>query len=153
MENYAGETIMLYQPEIRDWELFFERNDGRDNRLTVIKAFIDFFHNSDISELKMPGRCMLGGEVYGHSKFDYGDEIITSSLKFIKRLKIGKNNFNMPHDLFCATTKSDNKYYFYSDSHSAYMSLMFNDIAYKGKLDEGIGHYLKPEYRRSNLLL
>ena len=142
---------MAYQPILRDWELYFDRVDGTDNRTRVATAFAKYW-NGAISDLfTVPGKCVLGGRVFGRAGFTDGDEIFTSSLQTIKRVEYGYKN-GVPHDLMLATTKSGSVYYFYSDEHNAYMALMLGDLSRTGHFNTTPGYYLKREYKHSRLL-
>lgn len=136
---------------IRNWELFFWVGYGHENRSTVMEAFVDFMRN-DAKTLTIPGRCMLGGLVYGSEKFSDGGEIYTSNLCFIERLergKLGEDGFS--NDLMCATTASGSKYYFYAGNHNAYMALMIKDLR-EGVINPAQHHYLRPDCRNPELL-
>jgi len=142
---------MAYNPMIKEWELYFEKTNGYDNRTVVAKAFAKFWEDPAADKLEMPGKCMLGGKVFGRKGFNDGDEIFTSDVKLIERIERGNHN-GAPHDLMCAITVSGSKYYFYSDEHNAYMFLMLGDLFHTGKLSQDRYCYLKREFRGSKLI-
>ena len=142
---------MAYNPMIKDWELYFEEANGYDNRTTVAKAFAKFWEDPAADKLKIPGKCMLGGRVFGRKGFNDGDEIFTSDVELIERIEHGNHN-GIPHDLMCAITVSGSKYYFYSDGHNAYMFLMLGDLFHTGKLSQDHFYYLKREFHSSKLI-
>lgn len=139
-------TNMTHNPMIKEWELYFKMADGYENRDAVVKAFADFLEDPRADKLEIPGKCMLGGKVFGREGFNDGDEIFTSFIKFVERIERGE------HDLMCATTISGSKYYFYSDDYNAYMFLMLGDLIHIGKLSHRRYFYLKREFRGSKLI-
>lgn len=134
-------TNMMYNPMIKKWGLYFDRANGYDNRATIVKAFADFFENTGEEKLEIPGKCVLGGKVYGRYGFKDGNEILTSNIQSVERIERGDCN-GVPHDLMCATIGSGSKYYFYSDEHSAYMFMLLGDMIHTGKLNQEPYHYL-----------
>ena len=140
-----------YKPIIKEWELYFEKVNGYDNRTAVAKAFAKFLGDPTADKLKIPGKCMLGGRVFGRKGFNDGDEIFTSDVELMERIEHGNHN-GIPHDLMCATTVSGSKYYFYSDGHNAYMFLMLGDLFNTGKLSQDHYYYLKREFHSSKLI-
>lgn len=140
-----------YSPIIKEWELYFRKTDGYDNRTTVAKAFTNFWEKSNTDKLEIPGKCILGGKVFGRKGFNNGDEIFTSYIESIERIECGNHN-GIPHNLMCATTISGSKYYFYSDDHNAYMFLMLGDMIHTGKLSQHRWFYLKREFHNSELI-
>lgn len=140
-----------YKPIIKEWELYFEKVNGYDNRTAIAKAFAKFWEDPAADKLKIPGKCMLGGRVFGRKGFNDGDEIFTSDVELMERIEHGNHN-GIPHDLMCATTVSGSKYYFYSDEHNAYMFLMLGDLFHTGKLSQDRYCYLKREFRGSKLI-
>ena len=59
----------VYSPYFFKWELFFTKEDGYGNRAIVAKAFADFWATQSQVKLEIPGKCMLGGYLYGHEKY------------------------------------------------------------------------------------
>ena len=151
-KNVMEVKEMTYMPMLKDWEIYFDRANGYENRETVAGAFTEFWNSLNEDELQIPGACMLGGKVFGRAGFNDGDEIFTSNIQSVKRVERG-DKLGVPHDLMCATTGSGSKYYFYSDGHNAYMALMLGDLTHMGKLDPSRGYYLKREFRRSSKLI
>ena len=141
---------MLYYPILKEWELYFDRDDGYENRTKVVEAFTNFWSKPWIKELGIPGKCVLGGKVFQSESFKDGDEIFTSSVKFVEKISFD-NICGVRHDLICATTASGSKYYFYSDDHSGLMFLMLGDMIHLGRISDS-RVYLKPEYRDSNFI-
>ena len=148
MMRKTKEVTNMASPMIKEWGLYFYKADGDDNRTTVAKAFADFWKDSRVDALEIPGKCMLGGKVFGCEGFDDGDEIFTSYVKSVERIERGNHN-GTPRDLMCATTMSGSKYYFYSDGYSSYMFLMLGDLIHTGKLSQ---HYLKREFQNSEFI-
>ena len=142
---------MTHSPILKAWELYFNEGDGLDNRSEVVKDFADFWEKTEAKELKLPGKCMLGGKVYGRKGFNDGDEVFTSYIVSIERLEHG-DNFGVPHDTMCATTISGSKYYLYSDEHNAHMALMLGDMIHTGGLNPRRYHYISKKFHGSNLL-
>lgn len=140
-----------YKPIIKEWEIYFEEVNGWNNRDVVAKAFARFLEDFTARKLEIPGKCMLGGKVFGHKRFNDGDEIFTSDVELMERIEHGNYN-GIPHDLMCATTVSGSKYYFYSDGHNAYMFLMLGDLFNTGKLSQDRYYYLKREFHSSKLI-
>ena len=144
-------TNMTHNPMIKEWELYFDKANGYENRDAVVKAFAGFWEDSRADKLEIPGKCMLGGKVFGREGFNDGDEIFTSDIKSVERIEHGDHN-GVPHDLMCATTISGSKYYFYSDDYNAYMFLMLGDLIHTGELSQHRYFYLKREFHGSKLI-
>lgn len=151
LKEIKEETDMVYNPMIKKWELYFNKANGYENRVIVIKAFANFLEDPKADKLEIPGKCMLGGNVFRREGFNDGDEIFTSDIKSVERIEHGDNK-GVPHDLMCATTISGSKYYFYSDDYNAYMFLMLGDLIHTGKLNQRRYFYLKREFRGSKLI-
>ena len=148
---------MVKMPLIKGYELYFRKEDGLENRLAIIATFARFWQDSSIDEIEIAGRCMLGGLVFGHDHFDDWSEILTSSIKTIRRVERGEKRVKLigmriGRDLMCATTKSGNEYFFYSTNLCIYMARMLADIVYHGEIEETPGFYLKRYFRDSHLL-
>ena len=145
-------TNMAYNPMIKEWELYFEKVNGYDNRTAIAKAFAKFWEDPAADKLKIPGKCMLGGKVFGHKKFNDGDEIFTSDIKSAEKIK-SCNHDGVRQLLICVTTVSGGRYYFYSRDYNPYMFLMLGDLEGEGgRLDVHRYYYLKPEFRGSKLI-
>ncbi|MBR3233485.1 hypothetical protein IKG12_01310 [Candidatus Saccharibacteria bacterium] len=142
---------MTHNPMITEWELYFNRADGYDNRATVAKAFANFWKELEVDKLEISGKCRLGGRVFGREGFNDGDEILTSNVRFIERVERGDCG-GVQHDLMCATTASGNKYFFYSNDYNVYMFLMLGDLLRTGELNSYRNYYLKRELRGSKLI-
>ncbi len=142
---------MTHNPMVKEWGLYFYEANGYDNRLTVAKAFTDFWDNSSADKLEIPGKCTLGGKVFGHEKFNDGEEIFTSDIISIERIERGYVN-GITNDLLRVTTVSGSKYHIYSINYNAYMFLMMGDLIHLGELNPSRHYYLKPEYRCSKLI-
>lgn len=138
-------------PMIREWEFYFLQEDGYENRFIVAKAFLKFWDDNSIEKLDVPGRCMLGGKIFGREGFNDGDEIFTSIIETIERIKCSDCS-DTQHDLMCATTISGSKYYFYSNDYNTYMFMMFGDLIHMDELNPRPYFYLKPKLHSSNLI-
>ena len=132
-----------WTPRLCGWQLQFLIHYGFKNRDRVMNSFVKFLKSDDPEDnlYKVPGDCVLCGEVYGHPEFPNESGIFTSPVLSIERLKLdfalGKR-----HDLLCATTESGTHYYFYSDVCSAHMMLMLEHMKNRGKLSKWPGRYL-----------
>ena len=137
-------------PIIKKWEIYFNRMDGLENRKNVAVAFTEYWNGHSFNLFEIPGKCMLGGKVYGREGFIDGNEIFTSFIRSIRRIETGFRN-GIPHDLMLATTYSGSLYHIYSDDYNAYMALMLGDITHTGRLNDTPGYYLDRNYRGSRL--
>lgn len=141
-----------YKPIIKEWEIYFEEFNGWNNRDVVAKVFARFLEDFTARKLEIPGKCMLGGKVFGHKKFNDGDEIFTSDIKSAEKIK-SCNHDGVRQLLICVTTVSGGRYYFYSRDYNPYMFLMLGDLEGEGgRLDVHRYYYLKPEFRGSKLI-
>ena len=144
---------MTHSPMVTGWEIYFEEKNGYDNRETVARAFSDFYENREADKIEIPGKCMLGGIVFGREGFNNDSEILTTDIKSIERIERSADEDKIPHDLMCATTVSGGKYFFYSDDFNAFMLMMLGDLLYRRKKLNSIPYYyLKPELRGSRLI-
>lgn len=144
-------TNMAYNPMIKEWELYFEKVNGYDNRTAVAKAFEKFLGDPVADKLEIPGKCILGGKVFGLKGFNDGTEIFTPDIKSMERIE--RSNRDVPlHDLICATTVSGSKYYFYLDEYSLCMFMMLEDLLHTGKLCQDLYCYLKFKYHNSKFI-
>lgn len=137
-------------PMLKKWELYFERAYGPNNRFTVAKAFAEFWKNSSADKIEIPGKCMLGGRVFGKEDCEDNTEIFTPDIISVERIERGEGE-EFPHDLMCATSISSSNYYFYSDEYNAYMFMLLDDIIHTGRLQPSYC-YLKGQYQNSNLI-
>ena len=120
---------------IKEWQFFFFEKDGRDNRLNVVKAIAEFWTDSSIDKLDVSGKCLFGGMISRKSDLELVElEIFPSYVKVIERIK-RHNSSGVSHDLMRATTKSGDRYDFYSDTYNNYMALLLGDFLHIGKLD------------------
>ena len=136
---------MLY-PRIENWELYFEREFGKENRRSIVEAFVKYWETFQ-GELVINGKCVLGGNVFGREGFKDGAEVFTSYIKSIKRVE-GEDEC----DLMCAETESGTKYYFDAGEYNSYMGIMIADMINHGDLNDQQNYYLRPKYWDSTLL-
>ena len=147
----STEASKAVHPFMKRWELYFDESCGYENRTVIAKAFTEFWNDPKADKIEIPGKCMLGGKVYGRKGFRDGVEVFTSNVKVIERIKRDRRD-GVPHDLMCATTASGSRYYIYSDGHNAYMAMMLGDIIHAGSLSKRQGHYLKPLFHDKKLI-
>lgn len=138
-------------PRMNKWSLYFKEAYGLENRDKVVREFVDFWQNSAMDKIEIPGKCTLGGRVYGREGFRDGDPIFTSNIKCIERVERGSRH-GQPHDFMCATTESGSKYYFYSDEYDAGMFMMIGDLIHTRGLRQKRYCYLPPQFRGSEFL-
>ena len=109
---------------LKDWQLFFEEKDGYPNRQEVMIDFSRFYHHLKDHEITISGKCLLSGLIYGDPRFKDGEEIFTSLITHFAR--VAKEYCRgVEHELICATTTNQHKYYFYADHYSDDMSNMY----------------------------
>ena len=145
-------TETMYNPMVKQWELYFDVANGYENRYDVMKAFASFWEDSKADKLEIPGKCRFGGEVFGHKGYSDGVVIVTSSIQSVERIERGYHHNGLPHDLMCATTTSGSKYYFYSSDCNVFMYSMMTDSKYAdGELRSYL--YLRPEFRDSKFIV
>ena len=111
-----------------------------------MRAFTDFWKDTDKNFLEIPGKCLLGGLVYGQKDYKDGNEIFTKDVISVERTKRSKDTFGIPHDLMCAITEDGEKYYFYSNGHNPYMMLLIGGILRSGQLVPSPGFYFDKKY-------
>lgn len=128
-------------PRLCLWELFFEVENGFDNRERVMREVVRFLNDDEADSLKLSGKCLLGGEVYGHENFSRGEGIFTSPVVSIEKVTKGYC-FDKKHDMLCAKTKSGSRYYFYSDNRNGFMNCMLTDTMKHGRPSKRHGKYL-----------
>ena len=144
---------VIYEPVLKNWEIFFAKEDGVENRDNIAKAFARFLVASKDDVMKIPGMCFLGGTVFGRG-CEYGNDILTPHVSSVERVKRGSHEVHgHAHDLICATTESGSKYYFYSDENNPWMSLMLSDIIRLGKLNTENEYYLNKKYRSRGVFI
>ena len=141
---------MAQIPVIRQWELYFDKIDGLENREKVATGFAKYWNEHSLTLFNVPGTCMLGGKIYDREGFLDGSEIFTSTIRSFRRIETGYKN-GAPHDLILTTTRTGNLYYYYSDEHNTYMALMLEDLIHTGSLNGTPGYYLDRQYRGSRL--
>ena len=74
---YGGTTIS----EIKQWVVCVKEEHGEINRFNIIRAFHDFIHSPELSELPIPGLCVICGRSYGYYPIQDGDGICTSQVR------------------------------------------------------------------------
>lgn len=135
---------------LKDWQLFFEEKDGYANRQEVMLDFSRFYHHLKDHEITISGKCLLGGLIYGDPRFKDGEEIFTSLITHFER--VAKEYCRgVEHELICATTTNQHKYYFYADHYSDDMSNMLLDMAKFNKLSLIRGYYLPARLQYPNI--
>ena len=143
---------MDHSPMLKDWELYFERADGYDNRQKVTTEFAIFWRNRRQKEIVIPGKCKLGGKVLRHVGFLDGTELFTTDhIKMIKRIGYECICGNV-HDLMCAITTSGKEYYFYSDESNTHMFMMLLDLTIRIELNGTPYFYLKKELKGKDFI-
>ena len=146
--NFGHQTKST--PILKNWQLFFEEADGYQNRQNVVLSFNRFYIHLSNKQFTPPGKCILGGIIYGDSRFKDGQEIFTSYVASIERLE-KEYCLGAEHELLCATTTSQHKYYFYADHCSDDMSNMLLDMAKFNKLSLIRGYYLPTRLQYPNI--
>ena len=135
------------KPQFRDWNLFFDKIDGEENRQKIIKEFTKFWLDSTRKSLIIPGNCSLGGPLFGVNGHYNGEDAFVGSVSHIERLNRGRPVRNkFPNDLLCATTKTGEKYYLFADTFDLYMLLLMGDIK-NDNLNLSDNYYLHPRFR------
>lgn len=138
----TGET-MFYSPELRNWQLYFRKDDGKENRLEVARAFVDFWYDASRLYLEIPGLAVVGGRVFGHKSHIDGTMLFTTYVKGITKIHRMCMAGNRPITILRVDTASGSKYYLNTDQYSAGMSLIISDINYCGELEEYPEYYMK----------
>ena len=138
--------------EMNEWFLCFKFKHGHDNRDTVMRSFMNFYSNPDKEMWIPPGRCMLGGRVYGSDLFPDKTPIMTSRIQMIVKADKTEVFFGSLRVLFKAITGSDREYFFYSDEKSPFMFIMMGDLTHLNMLSKKPDRYIPPEYRAKGLL-
>ena len=141
------------KPLIKEWTLLFDSCDGYKNRDKIAKEFASFWNDPYRKSLSIPGRCRIGGEIYGIRGLVNGSEYVTSMVTKIVRLKVGKpRNNRFRRDLFRVETAIGKEFYLFGDSFSLCMLLMLGDA-----MDEVLEHkkdyYLHPKHARLGIYL
>ena len=134
-------------PMIKKWQVYFKLEDGYDNRDTVMKAFVQFLAHPKNEKLEMPGKCILGGRIFGHDHFEDGDEILTSLVTEFRWLREEEGT-----SVVEATTKSGSKYRLFLDDFSQCMFAMMGDMIQDGRLNRSRYYYLDHEHRSCLLI-
>ena len=124
--------------ELHEWSIFarrvnapigdpiFEENHAK--RELAAKAVASFWADRTVDALNnVPEGCIFGGK-NAENKYVTSEEVV--SFKRLKRLD--GNYFGGGHDYMCATDKTGQKFFFYSDQLSGYMREMFRDILREG---------------------
>ena len=133
---------------LKEWGLLFRESDGPENRYTVAKAFANFWKNSDINILNIPGKCILGGKVYGQRDYKDGDDILSSELKTIERV----DGISNTRPMLKAVAVDGSVYYFAISTCSMQMRFMLNDLLYRGGIRSGPNQYLDEKYQNTGFL-
>lgn len=90
---------------MKEWEIYSKNNDHEK----MEEDFIYFLEHPEIDRL-IPSaeKCILVGKVFGHEDFCDGDEIHTSAIKRIDRIK---DSSATSGDMACVVTDSGSKYH------------------------------------------
>lgn len=135
---------------LKNWQLFFEEKDGYDNRQEVMLDFSRFYHHLKDHEITISGKCLLSGLIYGDPRFKDGEEIFTSLITHFAR--VAKEYCRgVEHELICATTTNQHKYYFYADHFSDDMFKMLNDMCKYDRLSITPKSYLPTRLQYPNI--
>ena len=154
-ETSASKIIL---PEIKDWQLFFKKEYGTENRASVLKAFFDFVVDAKSPDVAVPGHCMIAGKVYGHDSYEDGEEVITSCIKTIFRIDRSimqcQEDYPEEDNLFLIgfTTHTGKMYYVDYRKKNQFMTKLENDHLINRKLSEEAGFYT-PDHLKNHEFL
>ena len=139
---FAPET-----PQLTEVTVYAPVEMGMQNLEEVMAAIGRFWLDRDTDEVAIPGRCILGGNLYGKHRHKNGEYFYTDEIVTMKRLKRGEpKNTRFPRDILCAETRNGETYFFCGDMFSLYLLLMMGD-ALDDCLREERGYYQHPHYR------
>ena len=126
-------------PMLAQWEFLFPKKQNLEIMNKILVKFGNelYVGHEKMVDISAIGEISLRGKVYGDSRFEKGDDIITSPVKTIERVDWKPDNktwLNGSYSLdevatftdkevFCATTESGSKYYFVNDDPSGNMFL------------------------------
>ncbi|MBQ3263859.1 hypothetical protein IJH06_02000 [Candidatus Saccharibacteria bacterium] len=154
-DEERAETLRIAQkPYVDKWSFYFEKDAGTQNRLEVVRAFVEFLGNSKETSLSFSGHVMLGGEVYGRHGFKDGAGIFTSDLKSVRRVhgnnplasqSMAEGKIGQVNELLQFTTSSGSDYYVHVGNWNAFMALMLGDFYHEGSLSNTEGYYVTPD--------
>ena len=136
---------------LKNWTLLFKFQYGYDNRMLVLKNFIDFMNNEERTWVP-PGHCILGGNIYENDKFPNEEPILTSKIEFISKKEKAENIYGIGRTLLRATTNFGDEYIFRSDDYSPYMFLLMGDYTHLKLLSLKPDRYVPKEFRARGLL-
>ena len=153
-------TNVECKPVVANWGFYFKKEHGKLNRLNVIRAFTDFLQNDKITEMPLPGICMLGGHIYGHHNYKDATPIFTSYLRLIHKVGqmddltdfVLKDQTKVLHKRYCVETKNGHLYYFNIGQQNLFTGAMIRDLINEGCLKLDDDYYLESKLRGANLL-
>lgn len=133
-------------PIFEEWGLYFPEPYGYENRLTIMKAFVNFLDNPDEDKLEITGECLIGGIFFGYRKISYGEIVLSSPIISIEKIETDKDGGNS-NKLMRILTKSNSICYFSIDDCNEYMQAMLKDFRQNGELKDQPGYYLRDKDR------
>ena len=132
---------------VRDWEFYFLKMDGEQNRSRVVWTFTFQFWKKEELTYEAPGRFFLGGRLFDENGAILDNDFFSTAVVKIERVKKSSTS-----DLLRATTEDGETYDFYSDGYNSFMFLLLRDMMQTGALNERKGFYLKRSLRGRDLL-
>lgn len=146
--QYADKTSQL-----KDWSPLFYEKDGASNRELAMKDFYRIWNNPSIKEVKLRGKLVLGGELYGCHGHRNGEIFTTPYITSIRRLTHGEPRTNrFPRDILVATTNDGENYYFNSDQFDLNMALMIWYIENGTPFSMEKHYYVNPCFREDEFM-
>ena len=122
---------MPYSPMIKGWGLYFVPGRGFfSNRLSAMNAILSFLDNHEERIDKMPGSCLIGGDIYGFGGLKDGSFGCTTQVVSIERIVLREEDSSSA-ELLKVTTEYDTVYYCDPEDRSGYMNAMLNDLREK----------------------
>lgn len=154
----AGRHSKIVLPELDDWQLLFEKELGRENRTSVMRAFINFIIDPKHADVVVPGQCIVEGKVYGHQSFVDGERILTSYMR--KIFAIDKKTMvchNRPLDdgnrfLVGIETTSGGRYWVDYLKKNEFMDKLEFDFVINRQLSDESGYYVPLCYKHLGFL-
>lgn len=139
--------------QLKDWSPLFYKKDGAENRELAANDFYRFWADSSIEEIQLSGKMVLVGELYGRHCHRNGDSYITPYITSVKRLTHGKPCVNrFSRDIMCATTDTDETFFFNSDQFSLIMTLIVWDLENGNSLRSEEHYYVHPDFRKEEFM-
>lgn len=141
--------------QFHEWVLLFPKEDGYDNMLLATQDFFTIWDDPSIKEMKIRGKMILTGQLYGchgHINGRVPEErpLFVDSVKRLSNVKAPEQSSKnrIDRDEMCLYTDDGEQYFFVKSDLSLSTAELLSYFKFGGDLN----HYVPDEYREDDII-